>query len=211
MSANQRILAVVACFVAMGASAALSGCARNADAESTPTEQAGNATGVAVSSNRGTPIQPVRIDRGFFQVPLTAKLSLQPVDSNLEAGVDASPVAWKEFEPTGDVPPDAIADFRDHKGCASFRADTSSGVSLCFNIMGDVSNIGLNEREMSIEGLGAAINAGLSKPCASDQWTTRLTGVSREQDTAFTVRVEAQAPAGCEAGPVNAALTLTRQ
>ncbi|MBI3542829.1 MAG: hypothetical protein HY075_06090 [Deltaproteobacteria bacterium] len=40
-----------------------------------------------------------------------------------------------------------IGDFRDHQGCATYD---ELGVRLCFNILPDVSNVGVNARELTL-------------------------------------------------------------
>jgi hypothetical protein len=74
-------------------------------------------------------------------------------------------VSWIEpHVPAG--PPPYIAP--DHTGCASF--DDISGLKLCFHIMSDVSSVGVNARDTSIEGLcdGAFENPTLSQAAFED-------------------------------------------
>ncbi len=92
---------------------------------------------------------PVRMNRALFEQPMDFTLQLRDTTGKLVDELGGA-VDWVEYPPTAAAPaPDAIADFRDHDGCVWFE----SGVGLCFKVMGDVSSVGLNSREMRSEGL----------------------------------------------------------
>jgi hypothetical protein len=101
----------------------------------------------------------VRISRAFFEKPLHAQLKLSAPDSN---GTDSkaldSEVDWVQYPPTAPAPQthdpelgQVLADFRDFVACAEM---TSLGEArLCFKVMADVSNLGVNDNEMTLRGI----------------------------------------------------------
>jgi hypothetical protein len=153
---------------------------------------------------------PVRVSRAFFESPLKGELSLSG------GSPEQGDVSWREFEleNQGSAPAAGsgavIADFHDTKGCATY----AGGVELCFKLMGDVSNVGLNEREMNTSGLGAWIDRQLGQPCPGAQWDARFLRAERDRqgqgiDGSFTVTYEVKAE-GCSAGARQVQLKLTR-
>ena len=97
---------------------------------------------------------PVRISRVELRHDLIGAMSLetQGQESNAEPLEYESSLNWIE-EPTQLPPPQegALADFRDFRGCLQFQALDS--VAVCFNVMPDVSSVGVNSREMSLQGI----------------------------------------------------------
>jgi hypothetical protein len=213
MNSNKSFVRVVCAAFGMVTVLANIGCGQKAagSSESGATAPQTQASAGATSANAAGIVadqMPVRIARGFFEQSLSAEVKIQ--GAAVESAVD-----WKEFPTTQAAPaPTAetgavLADFRDHKGCATFK--NAQGAELCFNIMGDVSNIGLNEREMQANGLGALIDQQLGQSCQGAEWNVRFVRGTRAQGS-FTVTFSAEqtgAPqAGCSSAPVEVALTL---
>ena len=96
---------------------------------------------------------PIRIAREFVRSPLLGKLSIESRNSGLSVALTtASPILWIEYPSSDPEPqPGAISDFRDHLGCAYLSG--AEGVAVCFVMMGDVSTLGVNSREMKVSGL----------------------------------------------------------
>ncbi|MEO5970696.1 MAG: hypothetical protein ABIQ95_12275 [Bdellovibrionia bacterium] len=94
---------------------------------------------------------PIRISRNFFRSPLFGKISI--VSNNVELSTSSiSPILWIEYPPSAPAPEQgALADFRDHLGCAYLSG--TEGFAVCFNMMGDVSSLGINSREMKVFGI----------------------------------------------------------
>lgn len=94
----------------------------------------------------------LRIPRSFVEEKkLVAELRKEG-DDPTSAPLASSLTQWADLGPIG-PPPDPslgrpIAEFRDHRGCLKFLDWT--GAQLCFLLMGDVSNLGLNDREMQL-------------------------------------------------------------
>jgi hypothetical protein len=116
---------------------------------------------------RGTPSSlPIRVPRSFFQEQnLIGKLTAKTVTAGLDLQVDSS-IQWTEEE-TQQAPPrsNALADFRDHPGCAYYK--TADGVAVCFNMMGDVYSLGVNAKDTQVRGLANYINEQLAKQASS--------------------------------------------
>src|SRR5205823_5562528 len=100
-----------------------------------------------------TPL-PIRISRDFFEKDhLQAEVTVASQGTPPQTA--QSSVSW-EAQPTTLPPPDprqgkVLADFRDYTGCAVLG--DLEGVRLCFNVMPDVSNLGVNDREMKLQGV----------------------------------------------------------
>jgi hypothetical protein len=109
----------------------------------------------------------VRISRAFFEKPLHAQVKLSAPNAttsstNSSNGSDSktfdSEVDWVQYPPTAPAPQtnnselgQVLADFRDFVACAEM---TSLGESrLCFKVMADVSNLGVNDNEMTLRGV----------------------------------------------------------
>ncbi len=104
-------------------------------------------------SKSGKPVTslPVRYPRHFLKQSLTGSITGNSEDGRIHFKA-SSPIAWVE-SPTTLAPPTngAIADFRDFQGCMVYQ--DLSGLSLCFNVMPDVSSIGVNPKEMNLKGI----------------------------------------------------------
>jgi|GEM_PF-3593261 len=110
-------------------------------------------TGSGISS-RGT-TRYSRLSLGFFDFPSTATLSLQ--SGGAEVYNNSSAVSWEIGPAQGAAPQSgARGDYRSHTGCESYAQ--FDGIQLCFQIQGDVSNVGLNSQEMGISGLASFIS-----------------------------------------------------
>ncbi len=113
------------------------------------------------------PIEPskmaVRIPRVFFEKSITGTFvgrSSRVDQGSSPISID-SPVTWEEQSTTLPAPqPGALADFRDYKGCASYN---QTPIAVCFNVMPDVSSVGVNSREMQLIGIEKYMNEELSK------------------------------------------------
>jgi hypothetical protein len=94
---------------------------------------------------------PIRISREFFRSHLLGKISIESSNSGVNI-LKNSPVLWREYPSTDPEPQaGALADFRDHQGCAYLSG--AEGLAVCFTMMGDVSSLGINSREMKILGV----------------------------------------------------------
>jgi hypothetical protein len=108
------------------------------------------------SSGEAPTLVPVRVSRALFEKEMKAEVRLRDASGRLvdELG---SAVEWVEYPPTAPAPsPDAIADFRDRDGCAWLSQEADSPErqpGVCFRLMGDVSSVGLNDREMRLENM----------------------------------------------------------
>jgi len=101
---------------------------------------------------------PVRINRSFFEKDYQQSVQITVNGSALDYSGRGT---WKEQatdlpapapdESTGPV----LADFRDFKACSS--NDRAPGVGVCFNVMPDVSSVGMNAKEMKLEGLSQVV------------------------------------------------------
>jgi hypothetical protein len=100
----------------------------------------------------------VRISRAFFGKALQAQVKLTAQNGS-DSSSYSSPVQWVQYPPTSSAPQQqsdpelgqVLADFSDFVACAEM---TSLGQSrLCFKVMGDVSNLGVNDNEMTLRGI----------------------------------------------------------
>ena len=142
------------------------------------------ASGAWASESQARPITP-RVNLAFFEPPSEGTLKIQ-TDQNSEERQGKS--QWAVGAPIGEAPQateetgPVLADFRDRVGCATFGGSGLQGVSLCFKVMGDVSNLGLNEREVWIEGLENVVPS----ECTNSSQTVAFSKGSRD-DESFTV------------------------
>jgi hypothetical protein len=123
----------------------------------------------------------VRISRAFFEKPLHAQLKLSAQNSN---GSDSktfnSEVNWVQYPPTAPAPQtndpelgQVLADFRDFVACAEM---SSLGESrLCFKVMADVSNLGVNDNEMTLRGIDSIASEAALFP-ANEQCSAESSG-----------------------------------
>jgi hypothetical protein len=100
-----------------------------------------------LSTDPEEPSPSLRVSRDFFRRDLKADVR---VAGGRGGEKSSSPVVWRESEPA-EVRPDpasgpVLASFPDSRGCAEFSAGR-----ICFTMMGDVSNLGLNDREMRFQ------------------------------------------------------------
>ncbi|MCM2321865.1 MAG: hypothetical protein NDJ90_01240 [Oligoflexia bacterium] len=140
-------------------------------------------------------IAPVRVNRSFFERTLESELKV--VAAHQAPAVLASRSQWVEYptelplpEPTEETGP-VLADFRDFKACNEL--ERPGDLKLCFNVMPDVSSVGLNAREMALEGLAALLPAR----CAEAAKDAKLVAASRDEDR-FSVKFALEAQ-GCQA------------
>lgn len=131
----------------------------------------------AQAAEQPAPILPLRVSRAFFEGPLHATLVVgAPSSSNPRTFESA--VSW-DNQPTTLPPPDpsqgtVLADFRDTVGCAVLSDLENTG--LCFDVMPDVSDVGINDREMRLQG---APEAG----CSASQPAPTSSGSSANANT----------------------------
>jgi hypothetical protein len=146
------------------------GCTGNSSSSDTLFSTSANSAAHAGSENTTassvqTPGNPngVRISRAFFEKSIVGKIQIQTADHSISNEIDSN-VSWQDLPttlpaPTGSV----IADLREHQGCASF--DSLSGVALCFNVVPDISSLGVNDREVKPTGLEGLIAQSSNSPC----------------------------------------------
>ncbi len=107
---------------------------------------------------------PVRINRSFFEKTYQQFVRVEINGTPLDYSGQGT---WKEHPTQLPAPaPDAstgpvLADFRDFKACSS--SDGAPGVQVCFNVMPDVSSVGLNAKEMKLEGLSQVVPSECSE------------------------------------------------
>lgn len=148
---------------------------------------------------------PIRISREFFRGPLVGVMSTgtisQGSNSTSLSVKSVSPILWIEYAPTAPDPlPGALADFRDHLGCAYLSGVEAKGIAVCFNMMGDVSSLGVNSREMSLLGVqeylasSVQIESTTGANCQPSIQGTRFDGASGSEgaiDLTFVADVSA--------------------
>lgn len=130
---------------------------------------------------------PVRIPRSFFKGPLTGTLNVHsemPV-FQLEKNTH---VAWVE-EPTELPPPQAgaIADYRDFTGCAQYSEIDS--VAVCFNIMPDVSSVGVNQKDVSLRNLETYVTSELNSTQNDNQYQIQNVQLVQSERTQSQVKM----------------------
>lgn len=127
----------------------------------------------AETAERSSPvILPIRIPRVFFEGQVQGQIKIKSENSNLNRNY-SSPVIWKEEHPLqAPAPQEALADYRDFKGCAWFR-DLDS-LALCFNVMPDVSSVGVNTKEMQSQGIENFMIRELLEPIEKSDCTRTL-------------------------------------
>ncbi|MGZ3688324.1 MAG: hypothetical protein ACXWPM_09370 [Bdellovibrionota bacterium] len=112
------------------------------------------ASASASPSASQAPIElPVRISRAFFEKSMVGEIHIRDLKGSETFSAPSSSVDWREDPTTLPAPgPGAIADFRDFQGCAEFSGE-AEGVELCFNVMPDVSSVGVNAKDTKVQGL----------------------------------------------------------
>lgn len=118
---------------------------------------------LASGAERPRPSFPkVRIPRLLLSQPIHGSITIQSDSDDYTESTQESLVYWEEY-PTElpDPQPAALGDYRDFKGCAAFK--DLNGVAVCFNVMPDVSSVGVNAKEMQLQGLQGAIQAKLDQ------------------------------------------------
>jgi hypothetical protein len=140
----------------------LTGCQAGASAA-----EGAASSGTSPGTETATKPHPVRVSRAFF---IDQKLSGQ-ITVKTPSGEDIhvkTPIEWFE-EPTSQKPPraGALADFRDHPGCAHYQgADT---VAVCFNMMGDVYSLGVNGKDVTLRGVESYLTDAISRSTQSGE------------------------------------------
>jgi hypothetical protein len=141
------------------------------------TAEAGAGTGAEVSSVQ-TP--ETRLQRTFFERSVAGTIQYGPEEIS-------SDVEWQEETPRRDM--------SDRKGCASY--EQANGARICFNVMADVTSLGVNGDETTLEN-GQAIH-----PCLA---RARFAGASKSNDV---LHVTFESTGACADGaPVKAQFTL---
>ena len=119
----------------------------------------------------------IRVPREFFERPVAARIEV-----GSSAAFEGGSI-WVELPPTDPAPgSDALADFRNFPGCAGFPGES---VRLCFDVIPDVSNLGVNEQELSAPGLKEWI-AREEPGCADGGGTAAFDHGERPDDSSFS-------------------------
>jgi hypothetical protein len=113
----------------------------------------------------------VRISRAFFEKPLQAQIKLSaPAGGSSDSNTYTSPVQWVQYPPAAPAPQpndpelgQVLADFRDFVACAEMPSLGES--RLCFKVMADVSNLGVNDNEMTLRGIDTITSETASAQC----------------------------------------------
>ena len=104
--------------------------------------------------------KPVRISRPLLKKEIHGQITAGIQGS--KAHFFQSAVYWREFPTTLPAPqPGAIADFRDFEGCLEFQ--DVQNLAVCFNVMPDVSSVGVNAKEMKLHGVENFMNEVLKQ------------------------------------------------
>ncbi|MCM2277031.1 MAG: hypothetical protein NDJ89_03030 [Oligoflexia bacterium] len=154
---------------------------------------AGAIASEAAEPAAGSGLPVLRVKRAFFEKTLETELKVSV--RGQAAGAVIARSEWVEYPTELPAPaPDAstgpvLADFRDFKACNELA--NPEAVKLCFNVMPDVSSVGLNAKEMALEGLQSVLPSG----CKAE--SARLSRIARDDDQ-FTVSYTLEQP-GCEA------------
>lgn len=211
---SQSLLASVGCVVLGSFAAVASGCGQSASASASSGPGAAPGATALAAEVAPAAAMPVRISRAFFEKSVEGELRI--VSSAPGQGPVQTSVSWSESGPIGDAPVATaetgavLADFRDSRGCANLR--DADGVEVCFKLMGDVSSVGLNAREMEATRLGGWVGRQVGQPCPGVEWQTRFAGAERspaDGPQAFTVTFVAEPGSlECAAEPVKAQITL---
>lgn len=169
---------------------AVSGCSGSNAADTLPSSS-------HLSENSSSSdTQNVRLSRAFFEKSLAGKMQVVQADGSSPAEID-SDVIWREEMP---AVREATAIAPDHPGCAIF---TEAGVRLCFNVMSDVTSVGVNADETRAPNLGRVAAETFNSGCNAPLENIRF--VNAEQNDGFLkVSFMGDRPAQetCEAGRV---------
>lgn len=158
---------------------------------------------------------PVRIPRSFFSQSLVGTLTAQAVNTNQQVNFESS-IDWNE-QPTTEAPPleGAIADFRDHLGCAYYS--NLSNIAVCFNIMGDVYSLGVNSKEMQLQGIENLMNNELIEKlnlgdCSYEVQNVQFVQATRgDNHFMMTFSADAVPEANCKGGSQPLVMTFKMQ
>lgn len=159
------------------------------------------------SQIQNTTPKPVRVSRAFFQDKVRSG-SITAVSNDSQPLLEVkSPIEWNEEPTTQPAPePGALADFRDHTGCAYYQ--NTQDTAVCFTMMGDVFSLGLNEKETQIRGVeqlvkDALVNQSKSSNCSYNFKNIRFDYAKNESGTVqiyYTAELnpESQQDESCE-------------
>lgn len=169
---------------------AVSGCSGSNASEANPSSNLSENS----SSSSSADSQNVRLSRAFFEKSLAGKMQIVPADGSASTEID-SDVSWREEMPALREPGQMAAD---HPGCATFN---QAGARLCFNIMSDVTSVGVNADETTAPNLGRAAAEAAPEGCNAPIQNIRF--VHAEQNDGFLkVSFMGDRPAqeNCQAG-----------
>jgi hypothetical protein len=142
----------------------------------------------------------VRISRAFFEKPLQAQVQLSaPQGSPSDSKNFSSAVQWVQYPPTSPAPQQSdpelgqvLADFRDFVACAEM---TSLGESrLCFKVMADVSNLGVNDNEMTLRGVETIAPDAFPGTCSSQTESSSGANSTDQSDAPKKTAADGGAP-----------------
>lgn len=131
---------------------------------------------------------PVRIPRSFFKGPLSGTLQVHASVPSFQLEKNTH-VAWVE-EPT-ELPspqPGAIADYRDFTGCAQYSEIDS--VAVCFNVMPDVSSVGVNQKDVSLRNIESYVASELNSNQNDNQYEVRNVQLMESERTQSQVKMD---------------------
>jgi hypothetical protein len=147
---------------------------------------------------------PVRIPRTFFEKSIIGSIHAQTLNQPSGKGdfQSSSPLTWIEYPTQLPAPqPGARADFRDFKGCLQYSDNRN--LSICFNVMPDVSSVGMNTREMSLDGVEKIIAEQLLDNCPFSLKKVEITQADRTESgyiAKYAVNGDILPAQGCETG-----------
>lgn len=131
-----------------------------------------------------------RVSRAFFERSLAGKVRVYTSESPNQPDEQESDVSWNEHTQAAD-----------HEGC--LRYENINNVSICFNVMSDVTSVGLNSEESNLQGVNQILKAVFPAECAAKTRGIQLTQASTtEQELTASFVIDVETTEDCKSGPV---------
>lgn len=142
----------------------------------------------------------VRLSRAFFERSLTGKMQVTPANGAPSDEIESA-VSWNE-NLSGLREAGGVA--ADHLGCALYK---DLGVKLCFQIMSDVTSVGVNETDLKVTGLSKVAS---DSECNAPLQNVRFMQAIKNGEEHIEINFVGDRPQqdGCAGGPVLIKLSL---
>lgn len=175
----------------------IQGCMGNASSDQSPAASKNSTEQNTLNLNNDESRQPTtstsanaRVSRAFFERSLAGKVRVHISNAANLPDEQESDVLWEER-------PEAA----DHEGC--LRYAQTGNVSICFNVMSDVTSVGLNNEEAALRGVNQILQAMYPTDCEVKARSIRLTQAkTTEQDLHASFLVDIEARGNCKSEPV---------